>query len=228
MKVDVAYRLGTPPREGSSYARPILMRFVHMADRNKVWRERTPITPEDSQRKITIHQDLPKRLREDSQILHRVLRTAHAYPKYKNARIQDYNLIMNGRKYSPAHLERLPKPLRPSTLASRSSDTALVFFTRYSVLSNHYPSPFCLKGVHYANIEHFLAYQRSLKSDDQDLIDRAHSATDPLKAKSILSILKNILTRDWEQDETPILETGLKEKFRQNPKLLQYQHNTGS
>lgn len=34
VQVDVAYRLGQPPQEGSAYARPIWMRFTRRADRN--------------------------------------------------------------------------------------------------------------------------------------------------------------------------------------------------
>lgn len=80
VKIDIAYRLGSPPPEGSTYARPILMRFTDMADRNRVWRNKIPITSEDGQTIIRIQQDLPKKLREDAQILHRVLKAAATYP----------------------------------------------------------------------------------------------------------------------------------------------------
>lgn len=110
VQVDVPYRLGQPPPEGSSYARPIWMRFTKLADRNKVWREKTIITAEDGEQKIRIQQDLPKQLREVSQIMHRILRAATAYPKYKYARIQDYKIWLHSKDYGPTQLEKLPKP----------------------------------------------------------------------------------------------------------------------
>lgn len=220
--IDIAYRLGSPPPEGSSYARPILMRFTHMADRNKVWRRKTPITSEDGQSKIRIQQDLPKKLREDAQILNRVLRAATAHPKYQSAKIIDYKIIVNGKTYGPNKLEQLPKPLRPSSLATKTSDSVHIFFTRYSILSNHHPAQFTYKGVQYDNMEHYLAHQRALFSGDQDMIQRALDASDPLVAKAILNSLKKDRPQEWYDRVEKILIAGLREKFTQNPRLLNY------
>lgn len=226
VEVDEAYRLGQPPPEGSTYARPILMSFTKMSHRNKVWKGKKVFTSEDEQRKIRIQQDLPKRLREDSQILHRVLKQASTLSKFRSAKIVDYKLRLHGKYYTADRLESLPKPLRPSTLASKSSDSTLVFFTRYSILSNHHHAPFTLKGVHYANIEHYLAYQRALKGDDEQIIQRAREAADPLEAKSILNLLKKDHQQEWDEDVEHILTMGLREKFKQNPKLLKYLSDT--
>lgn len=224
--VDVAYRLGPPPPEGSSYARPIWLRFTHRADRNKVWRGKTTITSEDGERKIRIQQDLPKKLREISQVLNRVLKAAAAHPKYKTAKFQDYKIRLHGRSYGPEQLERLPKPIRPSTLAVRTSESSLVFFTRHAVFSNHHPAPFTLKGLRYANMEHYLAHQRALLSEDNDLIQRALEASDPLEAKSILNSLKHDHVEQWEDRVENILLAGLRQKFKQNDSLLKYLKNT--
>lgn len=224
--IDVAYRLGSPPPEGSNYARPILIRFPHIADRNKVWKRKSVITSEDGHTVIRIQQDLPKQLRQDLQLLHRVVRAASAFPKYKSARVQDYKLILNGKTYAPNQLEHLPKQIRPSTLSTKSSDSTLVFFSRHAVLSNHHPSPFLFQGTLYANIEHFLAHRRALLSENKELIDRALDAADPLEAKSILNILKHDHAHEWEDQVAGILKKGLREKFKQNPKLLQYLQDT--
>lgn len=226
VQVDVAYRLGQPPQEGSSYARPIWMHFVRLADRNKVWREKTVITSEDGQQKIRIQQDLPKQLREVAQLLHRILKVAAAHPKYKSARIQDYKLILNGKEYGPTQLEALPKALRPSTLASQSSETTMAFFTRHSVLSNHHPSPFTFKGVRYANVEHYLAHQRAILSEDIQLTQNALEASDPLVAKSILNHLKKDHVKEWKDKVESILVQGLRQKFKQNDNLMNYLKDT--
>lgn len=226
VRIDMAQRLGPAPQEGSAYVRPVLIRFPFIADRFKVWKQRTPITSEDGSRTIRIHQDLPKQLREDSQILHRVLKAASSHPKYKFAKIRDYQIRVNGRHYSPNQLERLPKPLRPSTLATRTSDSTLVFFTRHSILSNHHPAPFTYNEVHYANMEHYLAHQRALLSKDNDMIQRALDASDPLEAKSVLNMLKRENIQEWDEKVEKILIRGLREKFRQNNHMLQYLGDT--
>lgn len=83
------------------------MHFSSLADRNKVWREKTTITSDEGQ-KIRIQQDLPKQLRETTQLLHRIVRAAAEHPKYRYARIQDYKLLLNGKVYGPTQLESLP------------------------------------------------------------------------------------------------------------------------
>lgn len=226
VQIDVAYRLGPPPPAGSSYARPIWLRFTHRADRNKVWRGKTTITSEDGDRKIRIQQDLPKLLREFSQIINRVLKAAATHPKYKSAKFIDYKIRLNGRDYDPTQLELLPKAIRPSTLATRSSETALVFFTRHAAFSNHHPSPFTLKGTSYANMEHYLAHRRALLSEDQDMIQRALAASDPLEAKSVLNALKHDHVEQWEDRVENTLIAGLRQKFKQNDNLLKYLKNT--
>lgn len=220
--IDVAYRLGPPPPEGSSYARPILMRFTHMADRNKVWRRKTPITTEDGTAVIRIQQDLPKKLREDAHTLHRVLRAASAFPKYKAAKIIDYKIVLHGKTYDTTKLEQLPKPIRPSSLASKTSESVHIFFTRHSILSNHHPARFTIKGIHYANMEHYLAHQRATFSGDKDIIQRALEASDPLVAKAILNQLKKDRTQEWQERLDKILLVGLRGKFGQNPNLLKF------
>lgn len=228
VKMEVAYRLGPPPFEGSSYARPILIHFPNLPERNKVWKGRTPITSEDGQRTIRIQQDLPKVLREDSQLLNRVQKAAAAIPKFQSSRIKDYKLILNGKSYYPSELEHLPLPIRPSTLAYKSSDSVYIFFSRHSPFSNHYPASFVLQDTEYANIEHYFAHQKAIKSGNKQLIHRAINAMDPLEAKAVLNILKNDQVQFWTQNMPEVLLDGLREKFKQNKDLRKFLLDTGS
>lgn len=84
--IDVAYRLGAAPEEDSTYIRPLVVRFARVSDRTKVWKNKIDITAEDSDQKIRISADLPKRLRDDSQLLSRVARAAARIPKFQSAK----------------------------------------------------------------------------------------------------------------------------------------------
>lgn len=48
VKIDTAYRLGQPMEAGSSFARPVVVRFGFVSDRNLVWRKRVDITQDES------------------------------------------------------------------------------------------------------------------------------------------------------------------------------------
>lgn len=220
LQLDVAYRLGSTPPPDSSYARPLVVRFPTVAHRDKVWYNKVEITEEDGQ-KIRISADLPRRLREDSQLLHRVQKAASKIPKYKSAVVKDYRFYLGGESYAPDDLEKLPELIRPSTLATPKSDAAIAFFSRHSVFSNHYISKFTIKGVTFSSIEQFLAYRKAKYAEQDELASQALDAQNPAEAKSILNRLKKYNPKKWYGKVPEILSESLREKFRQNQYIFE-------
>lgn len=225
INLTVAQRLGSAPQEGSSYCRLLLLKFSSLADRNRVWRKRMTITSEDGG-KIRIQADLPKQLREGTNILYRITRAAAVTKKYKSITVRNYALQLDGKEYSPFNLESLPYALRPSTISNPRSKTALAFFSKYSILSNHHPSVFTLEGQKFHSMEQFLAYERAKLSEDEGTVQRAKEATDPIKAKAILNDLRNDHADVWTTRVEDTTIKGLRGKFTQNGHLLSFLRNT--
>lgn len=161
-------------------------------------------------------------------MLHRVAKAVTASEKYKSAMVRDYALLWNGREYSPSQLETLPGPLRPSTLATRKSDQAMVFFSRHAALSNHHPSIFKVQGTTYHNMEQFLAHKRATLSGQEDKIQKALNARNPGEAKFILNSLKDDHVKDWEEKAEVWATEGIRAKFQQNENLAKALCNTGN
>lgn len=226
VSMDVAYRMGRPPPEGSPYNRPTIVRFSYMADRNTVWRKRNNIPRDQQGNSARIQADLPKQLREDLQILYRVQRAAAKIPQYQTAEVKNYKLYLNGEEYFAWELEHLPTPLRPSSLATKTNDNVLVFYSKYSALSNHHYAPFEVQGRVYANMEQYLAYKRAKLSGQQSLINKALLAQDPVEAKAILNMLKNDHREEWKKEVSAIVTEGLQAKFSQNASLGEYLRST--
>lgn len=216
--VGSAHRMGSY-QEGNTRFRPIVVSFANLHHRNKIWRKRKDFTNDDGA-DVKVHADLPKKLRYDTQLLYKVMRAASAIPEYRSARIRDFTLELNGQKYAPSNLESLPKPIRPSSIATRESEKTLVFFTSHSFLSNHHPSSFTIQGRKFANVEHYLAFKKAQISTQADVIQRASNATDPLEAKYILHLLKKDHTQEWDENINNIIIEGLRAKFTQNKSLL--------
>lgn len=119
-----AWRMGQKPPESSSYCRPIVVKFKHLDDLNKIWRKRMNFTPEEGKQRIKIHADLPKQLRDEINILYRISRAAAKLEEFKAVMIRNYAIQLNGKEYTPSQLESLPAPLRPSTLSNPRSEDA--------------------------------------------------------------------------------------------------------
>lgn len=220
-----AFRLGAP-RNDPSYHRPIKVKFFYLGDRNRIWRKRSNIPSEDGARKIKIQADLPKELREETSILYRISRAAAKLEKYKSATVRNYAIALHGRNYSPRELESLPTPLRPSTILNLRSEEAIVFFSKYSVLSNHHHSPFVLQEEEFQNMEQYLATKKARLSGREDLIQRASQASDPKIAKAILHSLREDHVAEWDQQVEQITVEGLRAKFSQNHHMLSFLKGT--
>lgn len=227
IKFDVAYRIGSAPSDSSApYARPVLVHFPLLPHRNKVWKRRSSVPEESEERRVRIHADLPKKLRDDIQALYNVARAANASGKYQSASVQDYSLELDGRFFLPSELEMLPIDIRPSTLAAPRTDSVLVFFSKYAIFSNHHPSIFYIDGQKFHSMEQFLAVRRAQLSGQPSLIQKAAQATDPVQAKYILSALHEDNPQRWDELVEATALEGLEAKFRQNNSMRDYLCNT--
>lgn len=200
----------------------MVVKFSKIADRNTVWKKRNDISQQGRSRSnpIRIQADIPKQLREDLQILYRVENAAQKTNQYQTVEVKNYRLYLDGSEYSTWELEALSTALRPSTLATKASDHALVFYSKHTPLSNHHPAPFEVRGRSYANMEQYLAYKRAKLSGQKTLIQKALLAQDPVEA--ILNALRSDHQEEWKQEVSTIALEGLQAKFRQHPALGQY------
>lgn len=225
-KINEAFRLGTPPKSNSDYNRPTIVKFGSLSDRNKIWRKRRNVTSDEGSQRTRIQADLPKELREETNILYRVVRAAASTQKYRSAVVRSYAVQLKDEEYSPRDLERLPFEIRPSTISNPRSDEALAFFTKYSPLSNHHHSVFKIQGQVFHTMEHFLAFKKASLAGNEDLVRRASQSSDPKEAKAILNALKEDHVDQWDKSVHSITLQGLRAKFSQNPHLLAFLRGT--
>lgn len=221
IQIDRAYRLGKP-RARSSPPRPILVRFTVLGDCEDVWRARTRLLNR-SYSHYTIKEDLPMELRPVMSALLKVQQAARKFPNKYYVYIRDFKVYVNGIPYEADKLEALPKDLRPSHTSTPGNSKVVVFFGKDSRFSNHYTSLFLADDFSFLSIEQYLAYNRARIANDQELMDRAIGASDPLESKRILNLLHDAPGQEvWEKERRDILFTGLLAKFQQSADLRNY------
>lgn len=227
VKVDIAYRLG---KEGSHKPRPILVKFKEMAHRNKVWFSKSKISQKEG--RAWIQEDLPKAVKNSYRIFFRILKRARSLGnRFPDAHIKGQSLVVEGKAYGEGDLELLPDVLRPSNLATIQSDVALIYFGRFSPLSNHHLSPFTLDGLEFSCMEQYIAWSRATHAGKANLAAKALKPADPVIYKGILNELKANKTNDaskaliadqWYGQLDEVVGRGLRAKFRQNPVLASF------
>lgn len=226
VNIVVAYRLGIK-RASSSKPRPLLVRFGSISDRSRVWKLKKKLH-QNTEDDVWVQEDMPRALREDLRVLTKVAKYASTLKKdeYNSLHIKDFRIFLNGASYGPAELESLPYDLRPSSLCTIWSDESIIFFGRFSPLSNHHYSPFVSDESHYSCVEQFLAVAKAKLAEKSDILDRAVSCTSPSDCKGILNALKDDHPEEWEDCLPSILLEALRCKFNQNDKLNLYLRET--
>lgn len=226
LSIQTADRLGAKARS-SARPRPILVRFNTLPDRNRVWRAKKKLQ-QGPERNIWVQEDMPRSLREDLRALLKVAKHAESLGKeeYKFIRVQDFRLTLNNKSYGPSELEQLPHDLRPSTICTKWTDNVVIFFGRYSPLSNHHISPFTVNETSFSCVEQYLAVARARLSGNTEMLERALSCSNPSDCRGILNALREDHRDEWENCRAPVLMKALRNKFTQNAALGNYLKET--
>lgn len=195
-----------------------------MGDRIDVWRNKSSLaTDKEGEPTIWIQEYAPKQLRNDLRVLQRIAKAAKKDPEsYGEVFICDYQININGRGYSMGRIRELPNELQPEYVYTPRSDETVVFFTKYSPLSNHHRSIFMLEGTRYNCVEQFLAQQKAIMAGNQQLAQKAMECTDPADHKVILNTLKRDNQEQWKKKAEEIIPKALRAKFTQDLRLATF------
>lgn len=216
------FRLGRGARPDSP--RPMVIKFMRMGDRMMVWRKKRALASDNVEDPIIwIQEYVPKQLRMDTRVLQRIMKVARMNPAaYGEPYISEFQVNINGRGFGMGNIRELPRELHPEYVYTPRTEETVVFFTKFSPLSNHYRSPFSLEGTTYNCVEQYLAQQKALLADNQQLAERAMECNDPADHKVILNTLKQETQERWKEKAEEIIPKAIRAKFSQNPQLAAF------
>lgn len=223
--IGLLYRMGKP---GGVGPRPIFVKFVRPAQRNEVWFAKSKLKQQqDDHSKIWLEEDLPKKFKEAQKSLYFTFKKAKSMrDQFTSVQLRGTKLVLDGNAFGVEDMDNLPIALRPASLATVSSESAVVFFGKASPLSNHHSSPFMLEGHQFANMEQYLAWSKAKISGKQDLITKALKLTNPVACKAILRELRQDNPEKWNEEVESVVLSGLRAKCTQNPTIATFLKDT--
>lgn len=208
---DICHRLG-PKLRGTD--RRVIVKFTYLRDKKIVWEARSMLK---SSRLYKLFQDKPKSVKEREALSFKILRAAQVTGQYRVCKFQGGKLWFDGIPYEMEDYDSLPEVLRPAYVCSPRNNSRIAFFSKFSPLSNHYPSTFAVRGVVYVCMEQYLARSRAIFSKNQLLAERVLRLNDPADHKRILDSMKEDgRTPAWQLAINSWLLPGLEAKFAQN------------
>ena len=88
-----------------------------------------------------------------------------------------------------------------------------------SCLSQWWPSPFVVDGIHYPTAEHYMMAEKARLFQDAEMLANILSAPNPKQAKRLGRKVKGFSKEVWEKKRYPIVVRGNIAKFEQNATL---------
>ena len=219
------HRLGRLQKYGE---RPIMARFHHLKDKISLLRHSSEIY---QRCQVRIMDDLPQEVEARRRTLLPILHAAKSYPEYcredSKPKLVEDKLRINGKTYGVHNLSQLPKQLHLENVMTPSKNNITAFFSKFSPLSNHYPSEFKVNGEAYNCMEQFFMVTKAEEFGDQEAIRSLKRESDPVTMKNIGKKIKHFDNHRWLSVAEGKIKAGLVSKFSQNPFLKDFLLSTG-
>ena len=166
---------------------------------------------------IYVDREYPLDVECKRKILLPVLRAAKRSKEYKKqSRLEDDKIILKGRSYSVNTLNQLPEELNVFKVTTRENEHTVSFFGEINPLSNFYPSPFAVEGVHYISSEQFIQSSKAKFFGDMDMYNQIMGCTTSLECKTLSRQIKNVDVNRWEEVACSVCKSSIRAKIQQN------------
>jgi hypothetical protein len=214
--IDVCYRLGKASSKNTDHhPRPIMVKFQNQMSRDLIWRNKHKLKGTQ----IHIKEDIPEEIERNVRKLVPILKAARKMDLKSN--LTRDTLTIAGEKYHVNNLDRLPKQLQPSELATKESESHIFFWGQDSKLSNFNTDfPFNIGSTKFTSIEQYYTCRKADHFNDNMAKQKILNTENPAECKKIR--IAGFNETQWQRVAPAIMKEGLYAKFMQNESLKLY------
>jgi ribA/ribD-fused uncharacterized protein len=197
--------------KGKNVPRPIKILFETHRDRNKVWKSKSLLKGT----KLFIKEDLPKDIEKE---------TATLLPIYNAAKAAGYKcglnrnkLYINGELFDCDTLSRLPDGLKPTAIATKTTEKELFFWGRHTPFSNMYSCKISEEDITYTSAEQMYVTKKARFFGDKNAESKILQSSDPIQQKK--TFIRGYNSKEWETVAEDCMCKCIRAKFVQNAEL---------
>ena len=106
-------------------------------------------------------------------------------------------------------------------VTSKENDTTVGFFGELNPLSNFFPASFQTKGQHYISSEQFIQASKAQYFGDIDVYNQIMGCKNSSDCKEFSRKISGVDHSKWETVAADICHIGIRDKFIQNPILME-------
>ena len=136
------------------------------------------------------------------------------------------HLVINGTNYGIEDIHKLPPALAGYLATQKEDENTIAFMGELNPYSNFHHSKFKINNHTYHSSEQWIQFQKAMLFGDSFTANQILSCNTPLEAKQLGYDVNGFDAKKWPKDGYSICLDGIKEKFIQNPPLLQMLKST--
>jgi hypothetical protein len=202
-------------------SRSVIIRFSFYSDREAVWLAKSKLKGSN----LFIREDFCKSTLTQRAKLVPILKSARL-AEHKCAIVGD-SLILDGKRYNPDDLNKLPSHLSSSSVSSRSNDKGHAFYGKNNPLSNFYYSPFTMNGIKFTCAEQCYQYHKATYFKDTNTASDILRTVDPSVQKRLSKDIADYCEATWELVANEVMHSTILAKFSGNEFLINHLTSTG-
>ena len=230
MRIVRCHRLGrnTHPNQQQSKPRPIIVRFYNFSEQQDVWNRRQNLNDKTFSMNENFCADTDFKRRK----LYPIYREAKKMDKYRSSvSLHEDTLLINSRSYNVDTLADLPIDLHPNNMCEKSDEKCLVFgglYSEFSTHSNWFKSSFTFKEKRFVCLEQGYMYNKAVINGAPETARQISYMCNPRDIKRIGSAITVKDQAHWNNVKEKLMIELVREKYTQNPTLLQELLDTGN
>ena len=196
--------------------RPICVEFVHKEDRSYVLENRSYLNEG-----VFVDKEYPPEIERTRRSLLPILRAAKRLERYRDQSRMNYDkVVIDGKDYTMTNLHELPEDINSFKATSKSDTNTVGFFGEANPLSNFHPAKFTYNGVAYISSEQFIQATKASFFGDTDTYTKIMGCKTSFDCKQMSWNIQNLDSQKWDAAAMTMCEPGIREKFVQNPHLM--------
>ena len=204
-------------------ARPVKVMFGKKSDADHILKNRKKLP-----NGIFVDKEYSKATDRERRLLRPIIKAARKSDNYKGlCRLDGPHLVIDGIRYNRDNLHTLPADLDATTLCSKTNDEVLAFFGELHPLSNFHQCSFNAEDNMFHSSEQYIQWKKASFFGDNLAQERLLNSEDALECKNIARDIRDFNRVNWNKAAEELCFEGLKQKFFQNPTLLEFLISTG-
>ena len=169
-----------------------------------------------------------KATEHERRLLFPIIKAARRLKHYKGlCRLDGPQLVIDGKCYNRDNLHTLPEDLDTTTLCSKTNDEVLAFFGELHLFSNFHQCSFNSEGQQFHSSEQYIQWKKAIFFGDTIAQERLLNSEDALECKNIARDIRDYNKTNWNNAAEEQCFEGIRQKFLQNPCLMQSLMATG-